>query len=108
MLFVNSVLYLRPNDPEHIMFCIVISTFVFLATFLVSMLFAHLSYLNAKLQQANDENAKLLNGMHEGVIICKDRGDTTSPEARRAKKEELASELMYWNHSAKKTVKKYI
>ena len=50
LLFVNSMLYLRPSNFSYIFFCIVILILFFIVTFLVSMLLTHLRLLYAKLQ----------------------------------------------------------
>ena len=60
----------------------------------MGMLFVHVSGVHEQLHFANEENVKLLNGMHEGLIIL----------SKQPSVEVSQSTLMFHNKPAKKLI----
>ena len=73
MIWGCYIAYDRDFGPQEAILCTInaIVTFLFMA--LAGAVFEHVSKLYIKLDFVNEENIKLLNGMHEGVLIICER-----------------------------------
>ena len=82
-------------------FDVVMSCMMVLCLFVTILVFGvvikHIGLMHQKLHLTNVENSKLLDGMHEGILI-----------RRKADDEGTHETVMYINHSAKKTIDNYV
>ena len=60
---------MQPVTVGLICMSVMIITMFFLATTLLGMIIIYISQLHAQLEFSNEENVKLLDGMHEGLLI---------------------------------------
>ena len=61
--------YNREVTVVAVLICIAVLIMFTVAVTTVSMVFLHISDVHEKLHFSNEENMKLLNGMHEGILI---------------------------------------
>ena len=61
--------YNRDVTVVAVLLCIACLIMFTVAVTTVSMVFLHISDVHEKLHFSNEENMKLLNGMHEGILI---------------------------------------
>ena len=74
-VFFNMVAYKKEISIGSLAVCFMMSLcFLMGATFL-GVVFSYITNVNDKLQQSNEQNVKLLNGMHEGVLILSNEQD---------------------------------
>ena len=64
-----TIVYLQPVTVGFVSISVLVITMFFLATTLVAMVIIYISQLHAQLEFSNEENVKLLDGMHEGLLI---------------------------------------
>lgn len=96
-----TVVYEREMDLETVITNLAVVVGFFISAFTLTLMLTHVRILHSKLLLVNNENAKLLNGMHEGVLIRK--------KQRPSKPNQTASKkLMYMNRSAKKMVNDFV
>ena len=87
--------YKRDFGWVEAMMCTFYAIITFLVMALFGMVFEHISNLYKQLDFVNQENIKLLNGMHEGVLIL------SKPKMFGGERE-----LLFGNKSAFKVFKK--
>ena len=75
--------------------CVAYAAFAFILMAAFGALFDHVSKLYMRLDFINEENLKLLNGMHEGVMIMSKPGEDCEE-----------SKLLFGNKSAQKVFAK--
>ena len=92
LCYVKYIAYIRPVVFFDLLFifCSIVA-FLFLQTFM-GMIILHIAKINTDLHITNEENSKLLNNMHEGVLIL-------------AKSD---NSIMLSNKPAQKLIKKFI
>ena len=69
MFFALFVAYKRPYILIEIFFNLGLVLGYFFLQIIIGMIIVHISKIHSSLFLANEENVKLLNGMHEGVLI---------------------------------------
>ena len=67
--FALSVVYNRSMDYVELGFSIVETILIFLFATCIAMMFVHISRMHSFLVITNQDNSKLLNSMHEGILI---------------------------------------
>lgn len=88
---------------------------LFFAYCVLAMVLVYIFRLHSQLDESNDENVKLLNGMHEGVLIFnrQDTGsDSSSVNSRDGDGhndgEKSKNNVLFWNRPARKLFRKFI
>lgn len=69
LFVIQPVLFLKPLDFGFVSINLIIVLIYFLVTTILSMIFIYISELHKEMHTTNTENVKLLNGMHEGLLI---------------------------------------
>ena len=101
VIFVPPVLlYLRSVTISFIFINILTILVLFVATTLCGMVIIYITQLHAQLEFSNKENVKLLDGMHEGLLIFNtgDSSDHTRSKFAQAAKKKI----MFCNSPARK------
>ena len=74
--FVHSVAYSPDITVSYILYATWVILFYFFALSLFSMVIVYIQDLHMTLTSVNAENFKLLNGMHEGLLILNKNEDS--------------------------------
>lgn len=69
LFVIEPVLFLKPLSLKYISFTLMIVLIYFIVTTILSMVFVYISELHTEMHTTNRENVKLLDGMHEGLLI---------------------------------------
>lgn len=92
------VAYVKPFTVGIFVFYLAyIFAFITLVT-LVGMIITHISTVNEKLHFTNQENVKLLNGMHEGLLIL----------GSKSNEQEDINSIMFCNRTAQKLISNFL
>lgn len=103
MFFPEHVIYKVPLALGTIIVNIFLIVAFFTAAIMVSMVIIYISQLHATLEFTNSEHIKLLNGMHEGVLIFNDTQDQFVFCNRQAKK--ILSVFFGFGHDSLESVR---
>jgi len=69
LFVIQPVLFLKPLSLKYVSFTLMIVLIYFIVTTILSMVFVYISELHTEMHTTNRENVKLLDGMHEGLLI---------------------------------------
>ena len=69
VFFPEHAIYMKPLTTSVVSFKIFLALVLFVAACIAGMVLIYISQLHATLDFTNKEHVKLLNGMHEGVLI---------------------------------------
>ena len=94
-LFFDIFAYNRELTAAKILLFLVVIIFFFFGTIVCTSVIVHISNVHEKLRLTNEENMKLLNGMHEGILIL-------------AKTLEQPSTIMFCNRPAHKLIRTFL
>ena len=74
-VFFNMVAYKKEISIGSLASCVMLSLAYLMAAVFLGVVISYVTNVNDKLQQSNEQNVKLLNGMHEGVLILSNEQD---------------------------------
>lgn len=85
----ETFVYMKTISEVQIFVNFLITMMFFAGATMIAMVLIYISRLHCQLEQTNEQNVSLLNGMHEGVLIFKQN-------------EAKVSEIMFCNRPVKK------
>ena len=95
LFFTNYVSYDRDLTIGSFLISLFYVLVFLLCCVLIGMIIIHISSMHHKLLFANEENVKLLNGMHEGILIIENT-------------EDKASNVLFCNRPAQKLITTFL
>ena len=98
LFFVQHFCYLKPFTFVAFFSSLSQIIIFFVCFSFAGMILLYINYIHEKLDFANEEHIKLLNGMHEGVLIVNEN----------QMKDNGAQKMMFCNRTAGKLVKTYL